>query len=351
MKRFLALGLGSLAVSATVAGEPVSVHPPGTGSSLNQSLPAVIQSALPNSPAPVMTSAPSWGGSAHPATTVAVTPTSVVNCQPPASPAACGPTCVAAPQTRPHFNLLGTPWGGSAAGCSGGVRERVKEWMHYQPGPGDSPRLTPTPYRPAARAYFPYRPGDCGTERCGTGGGGGGPAARPGFLARVGLSSTPTCAANLPYTPLSTGTDCNAPACRPRVLYVPLSARAETTVACGVTGSRAGRPTLLQRMLGFFSWGGGDPATCPTCGANANCPPPPPSPVHYATPGQVTAGGTRYAQPCTTVAPTGTTTTPITPPAVEAPVAMPAGTNGKQAPVGVKVGAVPVSPTRAFTSP
>lgn len=212
MKRFVAFAIvGSFPLIAS-AGPPVSVHPPA---SLNQPLSAAVQAAGANlPPAPVMSSQPTnWGGSPCPSPAV------------PCGEPACG-------GTKPYFNVL-APRGGTAV--RGSCLDRLKEWATYNPEPCKLGR-TPTPYQAPLRTYFTCRPTD-GSPGVGCGGAGGGTAG-----CATGRGGCGTVA--LPVTPLTTNA-CDAPTCRPRVRYQPLSCRAEVP-----TGTP--RPRLLDRLFGLF---------------------------------------------------------------------------------------------------
>jgi hypothetical protein len=320
----------------------VSVHPSGSPS-LSQSLPSAILSALPNNPAPVMTSAPSWGASAAPTTPVVPAPSVTANYLQQAT-AACAPDSGTGSPVRPHYNVFAPKWGGNpvgcgSVGCGGSLRDRLKEWLHYQPEPGDAPRMAPTTYRANNRAYFPYRTGDCGTEACASGGG-----ALAGAVVRPD-SAGQACDASIPVTPLQPGSSDCAPQL-PRVRYMPLSPRAEMAPSCTPNGAVVrDRPSLLKRLLGLF---GRDRGQCgvggcaeatfapgAAFGVGGNCPPPAPSPVHYAGRGQPSSVKLHYAAPCTTTTHTAPGCAP-TPPVLPQPVAAP--------------GAIPATPNQPFTN-
>lgn len=342
MKRFAALGL--LFTSAVAgAGEPVSVYPPAAappaGSGLNQSLPAAVQSALPAAPPPVLTSTPSWVEPVGPTSTPIPTvgPSYLTQAAPPAAgcaPAAGGaaapaggPVCYGADQVRPHFNLLQRPnWlrGATADGGGGGsCREQLKAWLHFQPTPSGVPIWCPTPYKAPLRAYFPARPTDCAWNLgCAGGGGGCGTDAcatdrGAPMRDRLAAFQRPQRNGAIPTTPLPPG-ECAPGGGRPRVVYVPVSPRAEGPCADAGTagfGGRPSRPSLLGRMKAFvtgdgFGCGGCGGAGCVACsgagvsfGGGYGCPPPPPSPVRYASPcasPPAPQPGVNYANPTAT---------------------------------------------------
>lgn len=313
MKRFAALALaGSIQLTA-LAGNPVSVHPPAApkpANSMSQPLSAAVQSAAATLPAPaaVMTSTPSWGAPA-------VLPGTLVGagCAPAGS---CGdPT--ACPTVTPYFNVL-APRGGCDV-VRGSCLDRLKDWFNYRSSPGGF-GFTPTPHRATMRAYFPCTPtGSCGTAGCATGGGSCGPVTMP--VQRLDA------------------TGCDTPACRPRVMYQPLSTRSEVPFAgCNPLPVR---PRLVERMLGFFTpkWGG-------MCG-DGTC-----TPGTYAPPLTTT-----WSSPGATTAPTTTWTTPGSPSVV--PNAMPGtfvpsmSTTPMSGPVGKPGNGKPVqlSPAQPFTNP
>lgn len=291
MKRFAALALFGSFPLVALAG-PVSVHPPKPAApptSLNQPLSAAVQTAASNlpAPAPVMTSNPSWGSPAVFPGTLVPASGGTASCGPtvPCATAPCGDPATCQP-VRPYLNLLAP-----RAGCDtarGSCLDKLKDWISYRSSPGGL-ACSPVPYRAPMRAYFPCPATDgCAGGACagGTSAGRCGPA----------IGGTNCGTVTMPVSRLS-ATDCPAPACRPRVQYVPLLNRSECpTVGCD---ARPVRPRLFDRLLGLFT---------PTWGANCNdnsC-----APADCSTP----AVGQPMQPPPTTVNP------PMVPPA---PMPMP----------------------------
>lgn len=313
MKRFAALALVGSFQMVAVAGPPVSVHPasPTPPSSLNQPLSAAVQSAaatLPP-PAPTMTGTPSWG-------TPAVYPGTLVNNCPPA-PCADAPT---SQPVRPYLNLL-APRGSGCDTARGTCLDKFKDWLCYRPTPGGFP-CAPTPYRAPLRAYFRCTEPGCGTGACATGGCANGHAAP----ARGDWSNT----MSVPVNRLSAG--CETPTARPRVRYVPLTARAEVpAVGCD---AHPCRPRLLERVMGFFTpkWGGmcGD-ATCTPASDTTPAPP----------------GWSTSLPPAPAVAPAPASAPTLAP----APMPMPTGTPTFTPPLKSGGKVIQLSPQQPFTNP
>lgn len=365
MKRFAALALvGSLPLVA-LAG-PVSVYPspkppaaqllpvntapgPSQGTtpaapptSLNQPLSAAVQTAasnLPQAPAPVMTSSPSWGSPAvYPGTTVPG-PSGAAPCGTAPCAAPCGDSATTQP-VRPYLNLL-APRGG-CDDARGSCLDKLKDWLCYRSSPGGPP-CTPVPYRAPTRAYFPCRPtdgcisggcgaggpcaggvgGNCATGNCGTG------IAATGRLRSLiggGMPGGGNCGTTpIPVSRLS-ASDCSAPTCRPRVLFIPLN-RAE----CPTTGcdSRPVRPRLFDRLLGLFNCGPRCGTGCDgTTGDGVWC-----SPNDWK--GQAVSPPAGQPMQPMQLVPLGTVNPPMTPPAPPTgtkPISAPqSGWNGKTA--------------------
>lgn len=322
MKRFAALALaGSIQLTA-LAGNPVSVHPPTPpkpANSLSQPLSAAVQSAAATLPAaPVMSSTPSWGTpTVLPGTLVATPTAGGLPCGDPA-------TCQV---VKPYFNVLAT-----RPGCDvvrGSCLDRLKEWFNYRPTPGGFP-CGPAAYNAPLRTYFPCKPsascgsGGCGPAGCATGGGSCG-------------------AVTLPVQRLEAG--CETPACRPRVMYQPLTARSEVpAIGCD---ARPVRPRLFDRLLGLFrpKRGGlwSDDACLPD--GCATTLPPPPAPV-WLNPTHATAPTMTWNQP-TPPAPVssatpGTLVPPLSTTPIYGPVSNGTRQNGKP---------IQVSPAQPFTNP
>jgi hypothetical protein len=333
---------------------------------LSQSLPAAIQSAVPAStPSPVLSSIPSWGGldswlpqRGDPIPTVGpVCPT----------PQRAALRTVHPPviRPRPQLRVCNPPnWDCRATTCAGANVpwwERIKAWLGFQPTTSSVPIWVPQHHQLTVRAYFPPQPGDCGTAGGGCSSGSVGCATPPAPVReRGGWLQRPTCEVAIPITPLPTTPDCGT-TCRPRVSYVPLSPRVEGQVGCETDRATGVRPAA--RLLSYFHR---DRCGSQTDGCGGDCPPPPPTPVHYASPSTPSDGTVRYAQPCNTIpppaptgnlsTPTGNPTAPIVPhPAVPSsmPMTLPPVGNGK-------VGATPapkpsvagiVSASQAFTNP
>ncbi len=303
MNRFAALALAGLIPLTAVAGNPVSVYPPAPpkpANSMSQPLSAAVQSAaatLP-APAPVMTSTPSWGAPA-------VLPGTLVGSPCATAAAPCGEpaTCTT---VKPYFNVL-APRGGCDV-VRGSCLDRLKDWFNFRSSPGGF-GFTPTPYHAPLRAYFPCPP----TAGCATG----------GCVTAGGSCGTVT----LPVQRLSAG--CDTPACRPRVMYQPLSTRSEVPVlGCD---ARPMRPRLFERLFGFFGpkWGG-------MCGDGA-C-----TPDTYTPP--LTATATVWSSPSSpAVVPNampGTFVPPLSTTPIYGPVSKPG--NGRP---------IQLSPAQPFTNP
>lgn len=307
MKRFVALALVGSFPLVAVAGPPVSVHPasPTQPSSLNQPLSAAVQSAattLP--PAPTMTSTPNWGTPAvYPGTTVS-------NCAP-AAPCADASNCQ---PVRPYFNLL-APRGNGCDTARGSCLDKFKDWLCYRPTAGGFP-CTPTPYRAPLRAYFRCTEPGCGAGACATGG------CANGHGAPAGGANCNTL--NVPVNRLSA--ECDTGNCRPRVRYLPLTARAEVpVVGCD---ARPCRPRLLDRVMGLFTpkWGG----TCGGATCTPACETMPPSPNWAPLPASA----------------------PATPPtASPTPMPLPTGTPTYTPPVKSGGQTIQLTPQQPFTRP
>jgi hypothetical protein len=298
VKRLLTFGFvfASTAAVSVFGGEPVSVYPPAASTSgLNQPLPNAIQSAaITSAPPPVLLSTPSWAGGAPIPTSQAVPiigPNYLSSSTPACTECNTG--------VRPHFNLLSAPQWLTARVASTNCEprasfwERLKAWIGYHP--------TETSWRRSAAGYqAPLRTyntsnncpiGGCdvaaGDGRCETGQCA--PTARTKLLGGLRDNRT-TYDVNIPVNPLSTVPDANCTAARPRVVYVPLSSRTDVKPTYGQCGAEIYRPSLIKRLIAFFS---GEhllqaPCASGTCGQTqfetGNITPPPYAPVHYAMP-------------------------------------------------------------------
>ena len=341
MKRFLALGVGMAVSVAAVAGDPVSVNPPG--SSLSRPLPSVVQDAAATpAPAPALVSTPPrWSatGAVQPSSGAVPThygPTSFT--PPPAGCDTCGPT------TRPHFNLLSPgllPRPAAGCGPRGTLLDRLKTWLGFHPCPSGVPLCTPRPFYAPIRWYFPYTANKygCGTNACDTGGCATGNCPHPagGRITERGRLFAGRAAGDvgIPYTPAAA--DCGGGNCRPRVLYVPLGGQASRSGECDNTG--AARPGLFRRLMARL--GLCDDADYGYGCSSGNCPPPAPSPVHYASP----CVSPPAPQPAGMLHPPIDPSTPrpwVVP--QQTPPAAPAKPDGK-------ISTRTASPTQAFTNP
>ncbi len=325
MKRFATLTLvGSIQLTA-LAGNPVSVYPPAPpkpANSMSQPLSAAVQSAavsLPAAPAPTMTSMPNWGTPAVlPGTLVAAPTASGIPCSDPA-------TCQV---VKPYFNPLAL-----RPGCDvvrGSCLDRLKDWFCYRSSPGGFVR-TPTPYRAPLRTYFPCTP-TCGSGGCGPAG-----CATGGCAAGGGNCGTVT----LAVQKLEAG--CDTPACRPRVMYQPLTARSEVpAIGCD---ARPVRPRLFERLLGVFAPKCG--ATCAEACTPDGCQPLAPLPAAvWTSPNPGTTPTTTWNQQ---------TSPPVVPNAMPGTLVPPMSTTPiyGPTPTGTKMNGKPIqlSPAQPFTNP
>lgn len=381
MKRFLALGMVLASTAGLTAGDPVSVHPTPT-SGLNQPLPTAIQSVAPAAPAPaVMSSNPSWlpgtvVPSGQPIPTVGPSYLST-------TPTTNGYTDCAT-GVRPHYNLLSPPgWlsrrNNECGTCEtrGSLWERFKAWVGYHPCDGEW-RPSATPYRAPLRAYFSYPTcpiggcnipmtgGDCGPRHrhalgqghgLGLGNGvGQGRGLRQGLMGGRPACDTGSCDTADSGGLLSIGSDVSVSG-RPRVVYVPLSARADVGATYGTAEVRASRPSLLRRMVGYVTGDSlygpcGGTGDCGFGSPDGGCAPPLPSPVHYAAPCAPPTATLRYARPTTPVLAPIPVTSPVTPPpALPAVQAAPTGKNISTTVPAVKVGQRPTTASQPFTNP
>jgi hypothetical protein len=130
MKRLIAVGVGLIWGGAVLAGEPATARTltapaatlrPSAATDVTRPLPAAVSAALP------------------PPTAIA--PEVVAGHPAPYVPTECP--------------------GGGCARDARTCREKLIGWLTYRPGPRVLPLLTPVPYQPPLRHYFPCRPGDC----------------------------------------------------------------------------------------------------------------------------------------------------------------------------------------------
>lgn len=354
MKRFLTLGMVFASTAGLIAREPVSVHPPVVNTSgLNQPLPSAIQSAVPaTAPSPLLSSSPSWlPGTLVPASqSIPTVGPSYLSTTPTTTECAdCTATGV-----RPHYNLLSPPrWLSARSECGtceqrGSLWERFKAWAGYHPCDGEW-RRSAVGYRAPLRAYTAQTTcpiGGCNIPTCNTG-----TCAPP---QRVGLLSglhggKQSCDVTIPVNPLPTATD-TCTTCRPRVVYVPLSTRTDVQPTYGCNETKPCRPSLLRRLVSFVTGDSpcGDSNGCASGCASGECPPPPPSPVHYAAPCAPPTATLRYVRPMPPV----TDPTPMAVPTTVPPT--PTTSNGKSisttVPAG-KTGQRTSSATQPFTNP